>query len=538
MENSTKTQHFEVLIMKELKLSELTTKQKLGMTLVARVYDGNIDYVVEQIKAHSLGGAWITQGEKNRDALMKAVKDAADYPILIMCDVEHGFDEYTIGRHNALGCAGSEELAYVFGKVTAVSAAKAGYNCVWNPVLDMPTTNYVCGGVIRSLGSDKYKVTALAKAEARGLHDGGLLAMAKHFPGKGGESARIDTHMGEAVTSVSKETVVDYYLYPYRELMKEGLLDGIGTGHIRFLDIDPEYPASLSKKVNDLIRDEGFDGLAMTDALDMMGVRARYGRHDTCAMALAAGNDMPLPFFPDHDTAYESLCECYEAGMVTEERLNEAVRRVLEAQHKTLTPPKFTELTDEDIALFHRINTDSVYRRVDDGISPTLDADGRYFFALLTETPLDLESHGKVAVETFTNDWYNPVLLAEKIKENFPNSTVYPITQFPSSPENKALLHASIGYDSVIFVTFTKTLTYVGTECLTSRITSLINAMRMTDHVSTVVHFGNPFVLEDLSHIPRVLIGTTSTESSLAAIDVLAGKYPALGVMTYDVKLK
>ena len=84
--------------MKELKLSELTTKQKLGMTLIARVYDGNIDYVVEQIKAHSLGGAWITQGEKNRDALMKAVKDAADYPILIMCDVEHGFDEYTIGR--------------------------------------------------------------------------------------------------------------------------------------------------------------------------------------------------------------------------------------------------------------------------------------------------------------------------------------------------------------------------------------------------------------------------------------------------------
>ena len=62
--------------------------------------------------------------------------------------------------------------------------------------------------------------------------------------------------------------------------------------------------------------------------------------------------------------------------------------------------------------------------------------------------------------------------------------------------------------------------------------------MRMTDHVSTVVHFGNPFVLEELSHIPRVLIGTTSTESTLAAIDVLAGKYPALGVMTYDVNLK
>ncbi|MBQ8552189.1 MAG: hypothetical protein IJ428_05175 [Clostridia bacterium] len=100
--------------------------------------------------------------------------------------------------------------------------------------------------------------------------------------------------------------------------------------------------------------------------------------------------------------------------------------------------------------MFRRINTDSVYMRTDEGIPETVSCDGKHLFVLLTETPLDLASHGKVAV----------------------------------------------------------------------------------------VHFGNPFVLEDFEHIPRVLIGTGSYDCTLCAIDVLAGKYPARGVMTYDVKLK
>jgi hypothetical protein len=93
-------------------------------------------------------------------------------------------------------------------------------------------------------------------------------------------------------------------------------------------------------------------------------------------------------------------------------------------------------------------------------------------------------------------------------------------------------------YDDVVFVTFNAVECYIGKERLTSRTVSVIEALQVTNSVSAVVHFGNPYVLEDLPHIPRVIVGGTAPKTALYAIDVLAGKYEAKGVLTYDVKLK
>ncbi|MBQ2749030.1 MAG: hypothetical protein IJF34_04525, partial [Clostridia bacterium] len=158
--------------MKELRLEELTPRQKLGMVMTAHIYEGpnreeNTAYALEMIKNYALGAIWIGPGLTRFEETMAAVKEAADYPILIVCDAESGMPPYTVGRHNAIGCTGDPHLAYVFGKVTAVTARKKGYNVICNPVLDMVTHNAVCGATVRGLGSDKYKVTELALAEAR-----------------------------------------------------------------------------------------------------------------------------------------------------------------------------------------------------------------------------------------------------------------------------------------------------------------------------------------------------------------------------------
>ena len=526
--------------MKELKLSELTLEEKIGQTMIAFASNDEkqIECCVELIKKHALGGVYIPARSPHRDEYIARIKEAADYPVLVMCDAEDGIDDCLIGSQNALGMTANEDLAYIFGKVLAVKARKLGYNVIGSPVVDMVETNCTCAMTTRSLGGNKYKVAALAENIVRGLHDGGIISVAKHYPGTAESGRWNDEHMAESVSPETEEELLDYNLYPYLHLMKKGLLDAIMTKHAQFTNIDPDYPASLSKKCIDIIRSQGFDGLVMTDALCMMGVVAKFGKKGALGRALAAGNDITLPFHPDNGFSYDSTLACYNEGVFDEKRLDEAVRRVLDAQHKAFREPKVKDLTDEDLLQFKRITRECVYARLDEGLSASLDRNGRYFFAVLTESSIDVEARDQVDVDQLGKHWYNPFAIADQIKELFPNSAVYTMNQFPANRENARLLDGSVGFDSVVFITFFVGASYIGTECLTSRIISVIKAMQLTKRISTILHFGNPFVLEDLPHIPRVIIGSNSKDSIKASIDVLAGLEEPKGSLTYEVNLK
>ncbi len=529
--------------MRELKLEELSLKQKLGFVTIATVFreatPEQFDCVIELIKQHSVGAVWVNFDEDHPDATkarIDKIKETADYPILIMCDAESGIgDARSIGRHNALGMIDSEDGAYMFGKVTAVTARELGYNVVCNPILDIADGRCMCGTNIRSLGSDKKKVAKLAAAIAKGMHDGGILTVGKHYPGEGA-AGTMDSHMAEALSEATVEELLDYNLYPYLELMKEGLLDGIMTRHARYVNIDPDYPASLSEKVIDIIREQGFDGFAVTDALCMHGIVAKFGRVHGVGLSVGHGNDIALAWYENHMDAYEAMCKSYDDGIISDERLDEAVTRILAAQHKTLAEPKYTALTDKDLADFDKINRDSVFAKTDDGVPVTLSRDGKHYFAILTETTVDINNRAEV--DTFSRDWYSPLKIADRLKELYPNSEFTMISQFPSVSENMRVLRGAENCDDVVFVTFFRSCAYLGRECFTARITTLMEALQITGRISTIVHFGNPYVLEDIPHIPRVIIGTCSPINTLYALDVLAGEYPANGKLTYDVKFQ
>lgn len=527
--------------MRELKLEELSTRQKLGFVTIATIFreagPEQLDYVIELIKEHAVGAVWVNYDEDHLDeakAKIDRIKEAADYPILIMCDAESGLgNDRTIGRHNALGMVDSEEAAYIFGKVTAVTARNLGYNVVCDPVIDLAEGRCMVGTNIRSYGNDKEKAAKLAIAEARGMHDGGVLTVGKHYPGEGAAGA-IDSHMAEALSESTVEELLDYNLYPYLALMKEGLLDGIMTRHARYVNIDPEYPASLSEKVIGIIRDQGFDGFAVTDALSMHGIVAKFGRERGIGLSIGNGNDIALAWTLDHHEAYDAMCKSYDEGLISDERLDEAVRRVLEAQHKTLAQPKYTELTEKDLADFDRINRDSVFVKVDEGIPTTLSRDGKHYFAILTETTVDINNRAEV--DTFSKEWYSPLKIADRLKELYPNSEFTMISQFPGVSETMRVLRGAETCEDVVFITFFRSCAYFGREAFTPRIITLMEALQITNRISTVVHFGNPYIFEDLPHVPRIIIGTCSPDNTLYALDVLAGEYPAKGKLTYDVK--
>ncbi len=524
--------------LKELQFEDLTIKQKLGMAMIAHCGrdDCDVDYIEELVRERAVGAVWVMPKNGEYDWVIKRLLEIADYPLLVFTDAENGFDPYLIGRQNTIGMANSEELAYHFGLVVGKAARARGYNVVCNPMLDLVRVNSTCGSVVRSLGSDKERVAALAAAEARGMHDAGVLTIGKHFPGMAKTSERIDSHMGEAISFETKEELLDYNLYPYVKLIEQGLLDGVMMGHNRFVNVDPEYPMSLSPKGIDILRELGFDGLALTDALCMMGVVAKYGYKNSVGLAVGGGADLALPFINCNRQAMDWLCACYEEGMINEDRLNDAVKRVLAAQHKLTLMPKAEPVTKKEAALFARLNTDSVFAKTDDGVTPSLDKNGKYCFAILTEHEADLAS-GENGVDTMKNRWYHPDRIADYLKANFPCSMIKTIGEYPTADRIEKFLRESLGYE-VVFITFFNSQCYIGSECLTSRVISLMEAMQASDRISTVVHFGNPFVLEDVPHVSRVIVGTISADGVVAALEVLTGTREAKGCLTYDVKLR
>lgn len=161
-------------VINELKFEELTLEQKIGMVTVSSVRKkADFEFTLELIKKRCVGAVWVYPfSDYDSENSMRAMREAADYPVIFITDAESGMGEYTIGRHNALGMTNSEELAYTFGKITAIEARKKGVNIVCNPLLDMANCNCACGANIRSIGCDKEIVARIAAAEAKGMHDG------------------------------------------------------------------------------------------------------------------------------------------------------------------------------------------------------------------------------------------------------------------------------------------------------------------------------------------------------------------------------
>lgn len=533
---------------KELKFEEMTLEQKVGFAMVGGSWrpilndKEDLEYVLELIKKRSLGALWVScHAGENRDfaEVVRIIKEAADYPILIMTDEESGFGNYMMGNPIALGYIGSEDAAYAYGKAIAIESRKAGYNFVCNPLLDRVRGNCPCGGVLRSLHPDKEMSAKLAAAMCEGMHDGGILNCAKHYPSPRG--LPIDSHMAEGYSEQTKEELLEDNLYAYKYLIDRGLVDAVMVGHRKMANIDNKYPASLSEKVMDILRkDLSFDGIVVTDALEMMGVVAKFGEVDPKWMCIDAGCDLALGFTVKTKATYDAILNAVKSGKLPMDKLDEAVKRVLKYQHKAYeleTNPKFDKLTEEEEKLAKDINKHSIATICDKGVDCAIPTEGKHFFVLLTQNEVDLNK--LIENDTMSVSWYKPERIVRKIKENFPNSGYASLTEFPSVPQLSEICRKRLGYDDVVFITFFENAPYVGKEAFTPRITSLMEAWQISENcISAAIHFGNPFLIEEMPHIPRIINACKSTACTEYAIDVLAGKLEAKGKIPYDIKLK
>jgi len=227
----------------------------------------------------------------------------------------------------ALGAGRSAADARRSAEVIGTELAAVGVTQDYAPVSDVNVNpnNPVIG--IRSIGSDPGLVSELASAQVQGYHAGGIASVAKHFPGHG--DTGVDSHFGLPEVTHTLEQIHQIDLPPFEADIAAGV-DTIMTAHVVMPAIDPGVPATMSHKIlTGLLRDElGFDGVIVTDALDMAGATATYPPDVAPVRAMLAGADQLL-VPPQMGTAYEAVLDAVLSGEISRQRLDESVYRIL-----------------------------------------------------------------------------------------------------------------------------------------------------------------------------------------------------------------
>jgi len=296
-----------------------------------------------------VGGVIVSIGPAGDVALrLNLLQSLADVPLLVGTDMEHGpgqrLDAGTLMPYGwdlgggtdfppvmGLGAAGDPALAENMGRITAVEARAVGIHWDFAPVVDVniDPANPIIN--VRSYGERPELVSRMAAAHARGLQAGGMIATAKHFPGHG--DVTIDSHIEMPLLSIDRARLDAVELVPYRALVDAGVA-AVMSAHIAFPALTGDsVPATLNRRLlTDLLRDElGFDGLIITDALDMGALVRRYGQAEAGVLAVEAGADVLLQPL-DVEAVISAVAGAVRAGRVDEARIDASVRRILSAK--------------------------------------------------------------------------------------------------------------------------------------------------------------------------------------------------------------
>ena len=529
-----------------LNIQELTLEQKLGQTVIFCSYS-NKNYqkyrenIHRMLKEKRLGGVQVPSdvtGGCQRE--IELLNESAGYPVLICNDMESGCPggRYKIPSMLALAVGGDEKLAYQVGSAIAIDAKRLGYNTVWGPVVDLLDGDSMLG-VPRSLGEDADFAGRMASAMMRGFADNGMIATAKHWPMP--TDIHDDGHIFKTFSSFTAEDLTEKTFAPYRRALADGVLSGIMSTHTICPEVDPIYPGTLSEKLISIPRREGFDGVIMTDDLGMTGLTQAFGSDKVAGLALGAGHDMLLiPALKSPEEALDELLQAFKEGVFDEKRLHEAVTRVLSAQKKTLQKAVSEVADAETEQALAKLPRRSVCAITDGHVSLTLDPAKKKLFAVLTENPCysqDGELYEPypgwgIGIEEYRD-------IKNRILAKYPDSEVLLMNRLPATRDINKVCSLATRCDEVVFVTNAFIRAYAGGSSLTDPLVNTIRSMQ--DKVAAVIHIGNPYAVNKLPHIPRIIFDVNREymgETIDAALEILSGEYEPQGTLPVHLNLK
>jgi beta-N-acetylhexosaminidase len=517
----------------ETTLSRMTLPQRVGQLLCPtnpRFTTADWLDLLENVPLGSL----TVRGTNSADLRerMQTLQDQSAVPLLVAGDLEHGAIALTDGTEfpwmMGAGAANDAELMTIMGQATAAEARYAGLHWTFSPVVDLnynsnnPITN------IRALSDRPERVIRLATAFVQGLQaEGRMAATAKHFPGDGVDDR--DQHLSTTVNSLPFEQWQATYGRVWRAVIEAGVMC-IMPGHISLPDYQgfadrPEQapPATLSPKLAiDLLRAElDFEGLLISDASGMIGLASRVPSEERVVQCIKSGLDVYL--FPDTLKDFERLIQAVEQGRLSEERVQQAARRVLEMKARLglYGDPFGPKPSEADKSGYQQ----AAQRMADKSIT-VLRSDGR--------PPLKLEPGSRVLTVTIAQlnpfNKFMPQLDLDSFDDELRQRGFQ--VEHLLNPEDDLLLAKAAEHDVVFLNLMALPYMVLGTiRNLVGHLGHWNWRSLFVDYPQVVfTSFGNPYVLHEMPHLPNLLAAYGNSDvSQRAAVKVWLGEIEPQG---------
>ena len=357
--------------------SSLDEDEKIGQLItvwVATKYgQKEIDHISELINEFKLGGLIFSLGNiKDQADATNHFQSISKVPLLIGMDAEWGIgmrldDAFSFPYNMTLGAVEDNDLIFNVGSRIGHHANRLGVHINFAPVVDVNTNpdNPIIG--FRSFGEDKYNVAEKALLYMKGMQSKNLLGSAKHFPGHG--DTKTDSHYTLPLISFSEKRIDSVELYPFKKLINNNVAS-IMTAHLNIPSFEEGVPSTLSKKIitNLLKEDLEFEGLIITDALDMKGIVDFAKKEYPDVSAMNAGNDILL-MPTDIAKSIKQIKRAISRKKIPLERIEESVKKILMAKYKVglnkLKPVEKVNIVNEmneeaDLALLDKIASEAI----------------------------------------------------------------------------------------------------------------------------------------------------------------------------------
>jgi len=525
-------------------LENMTLAEKAGQLIACR-FSGRFvnresDYLRElmiMVEDQGVGGFCLFGGNVYETALLtNTLQKSAKIPLLIASDLERGLGNQIDGSTlfptaMAIGAAHSEELAYSMGKITALEARAIGIHMTYAPVADVninpdnPIIN------VRSFGEDPEQVGRLAVAFIKGCQENGLIATAKHFPGHG--DTHQDSHIVPQSVEADRDRLERVELYPFKRSIENGV-GAIMVAHLLFpsLDSTPNLPASLSFRIlTEYLRQElGFEGLIVTDAMDMGGVTALYEPEEAAVRAVQAGVDMVL-LSPKPKEAIEALVGAVSSGVLSEQRLDDSVRRILKVKSGLgLHKKKLVDLRVLDKVIASKSHLEQAVLAFES--SMTLLKNER------DTLPIGREEK-RIAVLSLSSDpgdYFAGEAFVTEVKTRCPEASVFYAEASTGQEYLEEAQKNAQDADLIIVALFSRVRSHKGSAGLNPQHTQLIHKLAALSQPLIVISFGSPYFLRHIPEIDAYLCAYRyAPEAQVAAAKAIFGEIDIQGRLPVSI---
>ena len=322
--------------------NNLTLDEKIGQLFFVQATSknkNNSEKILNNIKNFKIGGLIFSTGHPSIQAnLTNKYQNASEIPLMISMDAEWGvgmrLDSVPKFPWNmSLGAIKNDLLIEKIGSEIGYQFKRLGIHMNFAPVIDINTNpkNPIIGN--RSYGENKINVSEKGISFTKGIQSNNVLATAKHFPGHGDTSK--DSHLTLPTINFDEKRIKKVELYPFKKLIEDGL-SAVMIAHLNVPSLEKEnmLPSTLSKNIIEktLIKELNFNGLIITDALEMKGV-SEFTKKNVDLMAFLAGNDILL-MSSDISKGIKSIKKSIKKGKISEQRLARSVKKILKAKYK------------------------------------------------------------------------------------------------------------------------------------------------------------------------------------------------------------